>query len=546
MYGAVGYPNKVAKTVIVGKKADLVCRLLYILTYFIRCSEVHENRETREEVVMEYKEVATNCGYDFIQTTESGYNTSQDVTDSEDSDRQTHHLESSLETVEETSESLASPVESGTFDMERRSTLTSDNKTDASTPDDGERTPVAISPESLIKCNEGGLVIEAKSEFIAPVGKAPLEHEQTIEGASLERKRDLMLPINQLCAGDSNAPIVKCKEDVVVERKLEAGVPVGRAAPSNLVLSIDQSSDSREPIIRCKDNVVVERKLVAEIPVGHSAPNNFVRSDTIDCQEPLIKCKDSVDTISHPRCESVALVGRANVDGEIHCKGNAILEAKKECVSHVGRSSHMSAQTLGSAIVRTDDNENKLVDQFSNPKTKSVNTKCNDPIDNTNHVCENKTTKACESLSLKLASKQCNATQLVNNNLESNGRKSPVPESGGRRSPGIKEAHDLYVNSNTKSGVTSVLNQMEKASFLRSLSSSSSTSSVFSSDLDYSSGLWMGVNKGSEVIADSRPSREQYTRGISTTSVFSTTSSTHSYETDGTLTPDHEELPLAL
>ena len=536
MYGAVGYPNKVAKTVIVGKKADVVCRLLYILTYFIRCSEVHENRETREEVIMEYKEVATNCGYDFIQTTESGYNTSQDVTDSEDSDRQTHHLESSLETVEETSESLASPVEeSGTFDMERRSTLTGDNRTDASSPDDGERTPVAVSPQSLIKCKEGGLVMEAKTEFIAPVGN---------EGASQERKQDLMLPINQLCAGDSNEPIIKCKEDVVVERKLEAEVPVGRAAPSNLVLPINQSSDSREPIIRCKDDVVVERKRVAEIPVGHSAQSSFVQSD--NCQQPLIKCKDVVDTISQPKCESVALVGRANIDGEIRCKDDTILEAKKECVAHVGRSSHMNAQTLGSAIMRTDDNENKLVDQFSNPKTNSVDIKSNDQIDNTNHVFENQTTKACESLSLKLASKQCNATQILNNNSESNDRKSPVPESGGRRSPGIKEAHDLYVNGNTKSGMTSVLNQMEKASFLRSLSSSSSTSSVFSNDLDYSCGLWMGVNKGSEVIADSRPFGEQYTRGISTTSVFSTTSSTHSYETDGTLTPDHEELPLAL
>ncbi|KAJ8022606.1 Folliculin-interacting protein 1 [Holothuria leucospilota] len=42
LYGAIGYPNKIARTVVVGKRADVVCRILYILSYFIRCSEVHE------------------------------------------------------------------------------------------------------------------------------------------------------------------------------------------------------------------------------------------------------------------------------------------------------------------------------------------------------------------------------------------------------------------------------------------------------------------------------------------------------------------------
>lgn len=45
LYGAIGFPLKVARTVVVGKKADLVKKILYILTYFIRCSDVHENDE---------------------------------------------------------------------------------------------------------------------------------------------------------------------------------------------------------------------------------------------------------------------------------------------------------------------------------------------------------------------------------------------------------------------------------------------------------------------------------------------------------------------
>ncbi|XP_041079205.1 folliculin-interacting protein 1-like isoform X4 [Polyodon spathula] len=43
LYGAIGSPVRLSRTVVVGKKQDLVQRLLYFLTYFIRCSELQEN-----------------------------------------------------------------------------------------------------------------------------------------------------------------------------------------------------------------------------------------------------------------------------------------------------------------------------------------------------------------------------------------------------------------------------------------------------------------------------------------------------------------------
>ncbi|CAH1246397.1 FNIP2 [Branchiostoma lanceolatum] len=49
LYGAIGYPIKLARTVVTGRKAELVNRLLYLLSYFIRCSEVNENSEERDE-----------------------------------------------------------------------------------------------------------------------------------------------------------------------------------------------------------------------------------------------------------------------------------------------------------------------------------------------------------------------------------------------------------------------------------------------------------------------------------------------------------------
>ncbi|RUS91366.1 hypothetical protein EGW08_000883, partial [Elysia chlorotica] len=45
LFGAIGVPRKISRTVVVGKKADIVKKFLYVLSYFIRCSEVHENTD---------------------------------------------------------------------------------------------------------------------------------------------------------------------------------------------------------------------------------------------------------------------------------------------------------------------------------------------------------------------------------------------------------------------------------------------------------------------------------------------------------------------
>ncbi|XP_005376139.1 PREDICTED: folliculin-interacting protein 1 isoform X2 [Chinchilla lanigera] len=42
LYGAIGSPVRLARTVVVGKRQEMVQRLLYFLTYFIRCSELQE------------------------------------------------------------------------------------------------------------------------------------------------------------------------------------------------------------------------------------------------------------------------------------------------------------------------------------------------------------------------------------------------------------------------------------------------------------------------------------------------------------------------
>lgn len=45
LFGAIGFPLKISRTVVIGKKADVVKRFLFMLSYFIRCSEVQENAD---------------------------------------------------------------------------------------------------------------------------------------------------------------------------------------------------------------------------------------------------------------------------------------------------------------------------------------------------------------------------------------------------------------------------------------------------------------------------------------------------------------------
>ena len=49
LYGSISSPLKLARTIVVGKHANLVCELLHILTYFIRCSDIKERTLTADK-----------------------------------------------------------------------------------------------------------------------------------------------------------------------------------------------------------------------------------------------------------------------------------------------------------------------------------------------------------------------------------------------------------------------------------------------------------------------------------------------------------------
>ncbi|XP_032321776.1 folliculin-interacting protein 2 isoform X3 [Camelus ferus] len=61
LYGAIGSPVRLTRTVVVGKQKDLVQRILYVLTYFLRCSELQENQLTWGGPPGEADQVLNGC-----------------------------------------------------------------------------------------------------------------------------------------------------------------------------------------------------------------------------------------------------------------------------------------------------------------------------------------------------------------------------------------------------------------------------------------------------------------------------------------------------
>uniref|UniRef100_A0A803J9Y0 UDENN FNIP1/2-type domain-containing protein n=1 Tax=Xenopus tropicalis TaxID=8364 RepID=A0A803J9Y0_XENTR len=57
LYGAIGSPVRMTRTVVVGKRKDLVHRILYVLTYFIRCSELQENHLVHSRVLRDGEQI---------------------------------------------------------------------------------------------------------------------------------------------------------------------------------------------------------------------------------------------------------------------------------------------------------------------------------------------------------------------------------------------------------------------------------------------------------------------------------------------------------
>lgn len=60
LYGMLGFPKRVSRTVISGKKKDLVLKFLFVLTYFIRCNELRQSAEEMESDCSSFEHMMPN------------------------------------------------------------------------------------------------------------------------------------------------------------------------------------------------------------------------------------------------------------------------------------------------------------------------------------------------------------------------------------------------------------------------------------------------------------------------------------------------------
>ncbi|XP_073727124.1 folliculin-interacting protein 1 isoform X1 [Misgurnus anguillicaudatus] len=174
LYGAIGSPVRLSRTVVVGQRQELVQRLLSVLTYFIRCSELLETHllESAEDeaIVMPGSLITTSLRRGEVE--ESDYVLVTVHKPSQD------YLSQGAETEEDSYPSKDNNLQSSTC-------------TDKEAPD-GCRHPCPVMPvfdgDDSSVCREAGSVrVETRLETVVKVGSTS-PHES---GAMLEVRGDV-------------------------------------------------------------------------------------------------------------------------------------------------------------------------------------------------------------------------------------------------------------------------------------------------------------------------------------------------------------------
>ena len=71
LYGAVGFPLKLTRTIVTGQDVNLLSQIISVLSYFIRCTEVFEHQQRKEEMSN-----CEHCGLEFSNCFCTGRSTS--------------------------------------------------------------------------------------------------------------------------------------------------------------------------------------------------------------------------------------------------------------------------------------------------------------------------------------------------------------------------------------------------------------------------------------------------------------------------------------
>lgn len=209
LYGAIGSPVRLSKTVVVGRRQEFVQRLLYVLTYFIRCSELLETHmldsAEDEAIVMPGSLITTSLRKGEVEESDyvlvtvhkpSGDYLSQGAhsqqTEAEDSIYPSDNsLQSSTYTDNEVEHSTEGPPNEEEEDDEdeedssesqgSRSSVLQAGHSQGTIP--GNRTAEVAEPGNVCKQSSSPLVTEARVETALHVGFASVRAPGCVSNA---------------------------------------------------------------------------------------------------------------------------------------------------------------------------------------------------------------------------------------------------------------------------------------------------------------------------------------------------------------------------
>ncbi|GLD46665.1 folliculin-interacting protein 1 isoform X1 [Lates japonicus] len=260
LYGAIGSPVRLSRTVVVGRRQELVQRLLYVLTYFIRCSELLETHmldsAEDEAIVMPGSLITTSLRKGEVEESDyvlvtvhkpSGDYLSQGAharqTEAEDSSYPSDNsLQSSTYTDAEVEHSAGDTPKEEDEDEEDEEDSSESQGSRSSVLQTGHsqatipviRTAEAAEPGELRKESSSPLGTEPRLETVLRVGSASPREQVCV--VDTETKGDLKLIVpsipTTLASSPSPPPTTDCKNSGA-----EAGMDTGMGNQATKVLA---------------------------------------------------------------------------------------------------------------------------------------------------------------------------------------------------------------------------------------------------------------------------------------------------------------------
>nr|XP_046265853.1 folliculin-interacting protein 1 isoform X2 [Scatophagus argus] len=250
LYGSIGSPVRLSRTVVVGRRQELVQRLLYVLTYFIRCSELLETHmldsAEDEAIVMPGSLITTSLRKGEVEESDYVLVTvhkpsgdylsqgaqSQQIEAEDSSYRSDNSLQSSTYTDTE--------VEHGTVDTPKEEDEDEEDEEDSSESQGSRssvlqtehsqcnnpiiRTTEAAEPGELHRESSSPLASEARLETVLRVGSASPGEQLCVLNTETNSELKLIVPSLSATTSPPPTPVTTEGKNPGAEPGMDAGM----------------------------------------------------------------------------------------------------------------------------------------------------------------------------------------------------------------------------------------------------------------------------------------------------------------------------------